>query len=258
MTKEFLGEFIGTLVLVFIGLSSVAVSVAYGAYGLFECGILWGLAVVMGIFASRSLSAAHLNPAVTLAMAFSKRFELKKVPAYILAQFIGAFAAAVLVYFVFNDAITAFEKANSIVRGDTSSIKSAMIFGEFFPNPGFTQAVEVSMWSAFLTEIIGTSLLLYLILVLTEHNKPDDNLTPVFIGLVVTVIVCLIAPISQSCLNPARDLAPRLFSFLAGWGGSVFPGSGYEVIVVYVVGPVIGALVGAGVSRLIRPIPNPS
>lgn len=252
MTKDFLGEFIGTLILVFIGLSSVAVSVTYGAYGLFECGILWGMAVVMGIFASRGLSAAHLNPAVTIAMAVSKRLEAKKVPVYILAQFIGAFAAASLVYAIFNNSIMAFEQANNIVRGDTTSIKSAMIFGEFFPNPGFAQAVPVSMWAALFTEIVGTALLLLMILVLTEHNKPDDNLTPVYIGLVVTIIVCLIAPITQSCLNPARDLAPRIFSSLGGWGGAVFPGNGYEVIVVYVLGPVIGAVAGAGISKLIK------
>lgn len=254
MKKEFLGEFIGTLILVFIGLSSVAVSVTYGAYGLFECGILWGLAVVMGIFASRGLSAAHLNPAVTMAMAITKRLEAKKVPVYILAQFTGAFVAAVLVYAVFNNSIMAFEQANSIVRGDATSIKSAMIFGEFFPNPGFTQSVQVSMWAALFAEIVGTALLLLMILILTEHNKPDDNLTPVYIGLVVTVVVCLIAPITQSCLNPARDLAPRIFSSLVGWGGSVFPGSGYEVIVVYVLGPVIGAIVGGGISKIISSV----
>ncbi len=252
MTKEFIGECIGTLVLVFIGLSSVAVSVSYGAYGLFECGVIWGLAVVMGIYASRSLSAAHLNPAVTIAMALTKRFEIKKVPVYILAQFIGAFGAAALVYLIFNNSIMAFEQANTIVRGDANSIKSAMIFGEFFPNPGFAQAVHVNMCSALITEIIGTAFLLLMIIVLTEQNKPDDNLTPIYIGLVVTILVCLIAPISQCCLNPARDLAPRIFSFFAGWGGAVFPGSGYEVLVVYVAGPIVGALLGAGISTLYK------
>jgi glycerol uptake facilitator protein len=254
MTKEFIGEFFGTFILVFIGLSSVAVSVAYGAYGLFECGILWGLAVVMGIFVSRSLSAAHLNPAVTLAMTLTKRFEAQKVPVYVLAQFVGAFTAAALVYLVFNNSIETFEQANGFSRGEAISIKSAMIFGEFFPNPGFNLAVPVSMWAAFLTEIIGTAILLFMIITLTENNKPDDNLTPVYIGLVVTILVCLIAPISQCCLNPARDLAPRLFSYFAGWGSAVFPGKAYEVIVVYVAGPVVGAILGAAMSKLTKKI----
>lgn len=106
-----------------------------------------------------------------------------------------------------------FEAHNGIVRGTVDSIKTAMMFGEFYPNPSSGPNVVVSMAGGIIAEAFGTFLLVLMIFFLTEGcnvGRPDDSLTPIFIGLTVAVIVTLIGPLTQACLNPARDFAPRL------------------------------------------------
>ena len=99
------------------------------------------------------------------------------------------------------------------------------MFGEFYPNPGDSMAV-VSMPLAMVAEGFGTFLLVMFIFALTEGcnvGRPSDTMAPVFIGLSVSSIICLIAPLTQAGLNPARDFGPRLVSWLAGWGEVAFP-----------------------------------
>jgi len=97
-------------------------------------------------------------------------------------------------------------------------------------------------------ETLGTFLLVLMIFALTEGcnvGRPNDALAPVFIGLTVTSVICLIAPLTQAGLNPARDLGPRLVAWLAGWGDAAFPDRAGGFFYVYVLSPVLGALVAA-------------
>lgn len=242
--RDFIGEFIGTFLLVLFGCGSVAVTVLFNAHnGLFQIALIWGIGVSLAIYATRHLSCAHLNPAVTLAMVASKRMSLKKMPAYLIAQFLGAFCAGLILYILFDPSIVAFETAHSIVRGTADSMKVAKMFGEYYQLPGSTAVVSMPL--AIGAEAIGTFLLVLMIFSLTEGcnlGKPDDNLAPIFIGLSVSSVICLIAPLTQAGLNPARDFGPRLVSWIFGWGSAAFPDQSGGFFFVYILGPVIGAL----------------
>ncbi len=252
------GEIFGTFLLVLIGCSSVAVAVLYSAYaGLFQIAMIWGLAVTLAIFATRHLSCAHFNPAVTVAMAVRGRMPWRRVPLYLLGQFIGAFLAAGVLYLLFSTSIQQFESLNQIVRGTPQSIKTAQMFGEFYPNPGAGSAAAVTMFNAFLAEAIGTFVLVSMIFALTEGcnlGRPSDNAAPLFIGLTVTVLISILAPLTQAGFNPARDLAPRLFAAAAGWGTAAFPDAGLGFLTVYVLGPLVGGICAALLSYLVEPL----
>ena len=176
--RECIGELMGTFLLVLLGCGSVAVAVVFGALqGLFEIAAVWGIGVTLAIYATRHLSCAHLNPAVTLAMAASGRMNLDKAPTYILSQLAGAFLAGLVVYYLFGPSIAAYESAQGLVRGSAQSMLTGRIFGEYYALPG--SAAVVSMPLAMVTEGFGTFLLVFIIFSLTEGcnlGRPDSNL----------------------------------------------------------------------------------
>ncbi|HLC16256.1 MAG TPA: MIP family channel protein [Thermodesulfovibrionia bacterium] len=255
---DFAGEFIGTFMLVFFGCGSVAVTVLFSAHvGLFQVALLWGIGVTLSIYATRHLSCAHLNPAVSIAMVLCRRMAFSRLPVYLAAQFVGAFVAAGMLYMVFGSSITEYERIHEILRGSQESVRTAMMFGEFYPNPAAGQAAVVTTTIAFVAEAIGTGILVFMILALTEDcnlGRPDSSFAPFFIGLTVTALISVIAPLTQAGLNPARDLAPRLFSMLAGWGKAALPDDNYGFLTVYVLGPVVG---GAAASLIFTGIIEP-
>ena len=248
----FTAEVIGTFILVFFGCGSVATAVALGApVGLFQVAIVWGLGLALAITLTGPHSGAHLNPAITLAFAAWTDFPRQRIIGYLGAQFLGAFLAALVVYGLFGPAIEAFETREGITRGAPGSEASAMIFGEFFPNPGgqpWTEATRAAVPApqALLAEFLGTAFLALGIFGLTAESNPfrSGRLTPLAIGLLLTLLICLFAPLSQAGFNPARDFAPRLFSAFAGWGGYAFSANGLGWLLVYMVAPVAGALAG--------------
>ena len=246
-TREFIGEGMGTFVLVLFGCGSVAVTVLFGAHqGLMEMALVWGIGVTLAIYLTRHLSCAHLNPAVSLAMVVSGRMTVRKLPVYVTAQFAGAIVAGVTLYALFAPSIDAYEHAQGIVRGTAASVRTAMMFGEYYPNPGTTAVVSLPL--AMGAEGFGTFLLVLMIFALTEGcnvGRPDNALAPVFIGLTVTSIVCLIAPLTQAGLNPARDLGPRLVAWVAGWGDAAFPDRVGGFFHVYVLAPLFGGIAAA-------------
>lgn len=163
------GETIGTFILVFFGCGSVAATVLFSSHvGLFQVAAIWGSGVALAIYATRHLSCAHLNPAVSIAMAVGGRMNPEKLPTYLAGQFMGAALAALTLYGLFASAITEFELMHGIVRGTPNSVQTAMIFGEFFPNPGLGQKVSVSLLNAFGAEVVGTFILVFFIMALTE------------------------------------------------------------------------------------------
>jgi glycerol uptake facilitator protein len=254
----FVGEALGTFVLVFFGCGSVATAVLTGAQvGIFQVAIVWGIGIATAIYLTASLSGAHLNPAVTVAFAVWSGFPWRKVPRYILAQFAGAFMASITLYAVYHGVLRSYELSHHIVRGAPGSEATAMIFGEFFPNPGGQPLTEtaramVSMPTAFLVESLGTGILMLVIFgsVDERNTSRPQILTAATIGLTVTILISLLGPLTMAAFNPARDLAPRLFSSMAGWGRVPFDVNGYGWLTVYILGPILGAVLGGGVYRI--------
>lgn len=245
--KEFIGETLGTFVLVLFGTGSLAVSILFGAYqGLMQIGLAWGIGVTLAIYLTRHLSCAHLNPVVSLAMVISKRMKIHSLPIYLLGQFFGAFLAGLTIYLLFAPSISAFENAHGIIRGTTESVATAKMFGEYYANSGSTAVVSLPL--AMGAEAFGTFLLLIMVFALTEGcnvGRPDNALAPLFIGLTVTSIICLIAPLTQAGLNPARDLGPRMVAWVFGWGNAAFPDQVGGFFLVYILSPIAGGTIAS-------------
>ena len=264
--RWFLGELIGTFLLVFFGCGSVATAVTLGApVGLFQVAIVWGLGLSAAIFVTARSSGAHLNPAITIAFAVVRDFPRSRIVGYVGAQFLGAFLAAVLVYVLFGGAIAEFEQAAGIQRGGQGSEASAMIFGEYFPNPsgeplGENAAKLVPPWRAAAAEFFGTALLALAIFGFTAktNSAGPGPLTPLAIGFTLTTLICIFAPLSMAGFNPARDLAPRVFSTLAGWGSLPFTVNGSGWLLVYVIAPIAGAIPGAALADVLHRPARPS
>ncbi len=246
------GEGLGTFLLVFFGCGSVATAVTLGAQvGLFQVAIVWGMGLALAIKMTGPLSGAHLNPAITIAMATFTRFKWSRALGYIGIQMLGAFAAAALIYAIYGGAISLFEQELGLERGSAGSEASAMLFGEYYPNPGGKPVSETIRQSitavhAFLAEFVGTALLALAIFSITDksNNNVPARFAPWTIGMTLTVLISLLAPISMGGFNPARDFAPRLFSSLAGWESLPFSFNGMGWLTVYILAPIAGALLG--------------
>ncbi|HET6634026.1 MAG TPA: MIP/aquaporin family protein [Streptomyces sp.] len=259
-----IAEFLGTFVLIMFGVGSVAVAVVglpgsgrqASPFGPADWLIItwgWGLAVVFGVYVAGGISGAHINPAVTLAFAVRRTFAWKKVLPYWLAQVVGAFVAAALVYASYRWAIDAFNDKAGTPRDQSLSTYS--IFATF-PAEYFGD----SWWGPFLDQLIGTGLLVLLICALidTKNTAPTSNLGPFLIGLVVVVIGMAWGTNAGYAINPARDFGPRLFTFFEGWGDIALPGS-FKWFSNYwwipIAGPLAGGVIGAWVyDLLIAPI----
>jgi glycerol uptake facilitator protein len=215
--------------------------------------VVWGFGVTIAIYASATLSGAHLNPAVSLAFALLRRhdFPLWRLLPYIGAQLVGAVLASATVAALFWPFLLRYEAAKGIVRGAPGSELSAMVFGEYFPNPamfGTDEAARalVSPWQAACVEGFGTAVLVLVVFALTtpkNRDAPSANLIPFFIGFTVAVLISLFAPITQAGWNPARDFGPRLVAYALGWGAVAIPGPAGGSWA-YIVGPLIGGPLG--------------
>ena len=247
--KAFTGELLGTFVLTLFGCACVACAVLFGEYvSIFQVGMVWGLGVTLAIYLTRYLSCAHLNPAVSVAMVVAGRMKAGKLPTYLAAQFLGAILAGAMLYVLFSPSIANYEALHHIVRGTASSVDTARMFGEFYPNPGDASVAVVSLPLAMLAEGFGTFLLALFIFFLTEGcnvGRPSEPLQPLFIGLTVSSIIFFVAPLTQAGLNPARDAGPRLVAYLAGWQSAALPDAVGGWFWVYILAPVLGAALAA-------------
>jgi glycerol uptake facilitator protein len=271
--RECAAEVVGTFFLVFFGTGSVYVAaIANGLSGLFQVGMVWGLAIALAIYAVSAISGAHLNPAVTIAVAVLRDFPKRKVLPYVGAQLLGGVIAAAILYGLFSGVMAGFEKEHHIVRGAAGSERTAMVFGEYFPNPamfppgpGVTvadQYAKVGELQAMTAEAIGTALLVFFIFAVTDarnRNRPDGTFFAPLIGLTITILICVIAPLTQAGFNPARDFAPRLIAYAAGWGSVAIPGPRGGFFTVYILSPIVGGVVGGLIYDLVvRPRQAPS
>ena len=243
--REVAAEFLGTFVLIVFGVGVVAQFVlGGGANGQYlSVNLGWGLAVTMGIYVSAGISGAHLNPAVTLALALRRGFSWAKVGPYIAAQFAGAFLASALVFITYREALDRFDGG---VRQIGGALGTAGIWATY-PQP-FLSAFP----GGIIDQIVGTALLVGVIFALSDARNfaPPERLTPVLVGLLVVLIGATFGYNAGYAINPARDLAPRLFTALAGWGSGVFTaGNGWWWVPV--VGPCIGGVLGGYVYDLV-------
>jgi glycerol uptake facilitator protein len=243
LRAELFAEFLGTLVLILFGTGVVAMVVLFpstspgetihGGYTNITIG--WGLGVTMGIYVAGRISGAHLNPAVTLALAVFRGFPWRKVMPYSVSQTAGAFVAAALVYWNY---LPAFH------RVDPGLERTAGVFTTFPAFPDLPQA-------GFLDQVIGTGLLLLLIFAITDDRNmlPGSNLAPLMIGLVVVAIGMSFGAMHGYAINPARDLGPRLFTVVAGFRNNGIT-SGRSVWWVPIAAPLLGGVVGAAIYDL--------
>lgn len=256
-----LGEIAGTFILVFFGVGSVMAAVATGAQvGLWQVAVVWAIGVSLAIYTVAVLSGAHINPAITLVAVVYDRMPVLQGVVYVLSQMVGAILAALLLYTIFAGAIEEFERANGLLRGGAGSELSAMMFGEYFPNPAVYGTDEkawrvVSIERAFVAEMIGTAVLAFMVGSLTSTRnmfRPHEASVAIVIGVTVAAIISIIAPLTQAGLNPARDLGPRIVAYFLGWGDIAIPGPRNGWLIVYVVAPCVGALIGGGLQRALH------
>ena len=259
--RALIGEYIGTFILVFFGVGAVNAAVVTGAQaGLWQVAVVWAFGVSLGIYTAGSLSGAHINPAITAAFAIFDRFPWSRVVPYWIAQIAGAACASLVLYAMFSDAIIEFERAHGLLRGGPGSELSAMVFGEYFPNPAIFGTAEdawrvVTMRTAFIAEVVGTAMLALLVFSLTSDrnpSRPPSALAAVLIGVGVAAIISVVAPLTQAALNPARDFGPRLVSYFLGWDQIAIPGPRGGWLTVYIIAPMVGAIIGGGIYSAIK------
>ncbi len=205
--------------------------------------IAWGLAVTIAIYTTASVSGCHGNPAVTLALAVYRGFSWRKVIPYWVAQIVGAFLGAAIVYTLFSPVIDHFNAVNQLTRATGGAA------GVFFTHPG----LAITPMHAFGDEIILTAFLIFGIFAVTEqYNEmaPGANGGALIIGLLVALIGASMGYLEAWAMNPARDFGPRLFCFFAGWGRSAFP-SPDNYWWIPIVSTLIGAVVGGGAYQLL-------
>ncbi len=239
---ELCAEFLGTMILILFGVGVVAqvVTTPDGSLGDHDSITwAWGIGVTMGVYVAARLSGAHINPAVTIALAAFKGFPWRKVLPYSLAQTAGAFVAALIVRFVYSDLIAKVDPTHTI---DTQGIFSTL--------PG--NGVEgVGIGTAFFDQIVGTAILVFVIFALTTaaNNPPMANLGPVVVGLLVVGIGMAWGANAGYAINPARDFGPRLASLVTGYETAMFDQNGNLYFWLPIVAPIIGGLIGGALFK---------
>jgi len=238
MFPELIAEFLGTLVLILFGDGVVAMVQLFGHNvpgevvngGYTNITLAWGLAVTMGVYIAGRISGGHLNPAVTISLAIYRGFQWRKVAPYILAQTLGAFLAAALIFWNYLPAFRA---------ADPGLDHTAGIFTTF---PAFPQVP----FAGLLDQTIGTALLMMLIFAITdERNQPPGaNMGALMVGLVVVAIGMAFGGMHGYAINPARDFGPRLFTAVAGFRNNGLT-DGPKVFWVPIVGPILGGILGS-------------
>jgi MIP family channel proteins len=236
-TREALAEFLGTFILIVFGVGvNAQVTLGGGATGQYlSINIGWGLAVMMGVYIAGGVSGGHLNPAVTVAAAALRGFPWSKVWPYVLAQVAGAFVASAVVFTTYHDAFQHFDGG---VRQVTGALGTAGIFATY-PQPWLTT------FGGLIDQIVGTALLVGVVFAIGDQKNlaPPPHVGPVLVGLLVLLIGMTFGLNAGYAINPARDLGPRLFTLVSGWGSEVFR-AGHGWWWVPIVGPLVGGVSG--------------
>jgi glycerol uptake facilitator protein len=224
----FMGELLGTMILIIIGAGVCAGANLTKSYakdaGWIVITIAWGLGVTLGVFAVGNISGAHLNPAVTIGLAFAGAFEWSQVPSYIAAQMIGAILGAAIIYLQYLPHWRATEDPGTKL-------------GVFATGPAIPHS-----FSNLLSEMIGTFVLL-LGLQFIGANEFTEGLNPIAVGLLIVAIGMALGGTTGYAINPARDLGPRIAHAILPIAGKGPSNWGYAWVPV--VGPILGGSLGA-------------
>ncbi|MFK8059051.1 MAG: MIP/aquaporin family protein [Polaribacter sp.] len=182
--KKYIAEFIGTFSMIFCGTGAMTINeITGGDVTHVGIGITWGLIVMAMIYAFGDISGAHFNPAVSIAFAYAKKFAWKEVPKYITAQILGAFAASLILWFLFP---------------------ASEFLGATIPT--------VDVWRAFVLELLLTFFLMIVIINVSTGSKEIGVIAGIAIGSVVLLEALFAGPITNASMNPARSLAPNIVS----------------------------------------------
>lgn len=255
LVGELWAEFFGTFILICFGDGVVAMLWGLVGSGRSAAGPLqssgdwllitwgWALAVAFAVYVCGGVTGAHINPAITLGAAIRKQLPWNKVPGYWVAQVLGAFLGAALVFLVYNNAINHFDQMNHIVKGTAASKATYSTFATF-PAPYFHNFL-----GPLIDQIVGTFFLaLFVWAVTDEFNLPvGANMTPFIVGMIVMAVGISFGANAGYAINPARDFGPRMFAWIAGWGSQAMPGN-YGNVNDYFWIPIVGPLIGAALA----------
>ncbi|XP_048471883.1 aquaporin-9 [Rhincodon typus] len=242
--KEGLAEFLGTFILILFGCGSLAQSIlSRGVNGnMLTVAIGFPFGITIAVYATIGVSGAHLNPAISLSMCVLGRLQWLKLPVYCFSQLVGAFIGSAAVFGLYYDAFMAFDGGNLAITGQNAT---AQIFSSY-PAP------HLSFANGFVDQMVGTAALLFSILAILDSKNDcvPKGLEPVVIGLIIMVIGLSMGFNCGGPINPARDLGPRLFTAVAGWGFEVFTaGDGWWWVPI--IAPLIGGVLGTAIYVLI-------
>ncbi|XP_017694505.1 PREDICTED: aquaporin-10 isoform X2 [Lepidothrix coronata] len=243
LIRECLAELLCTFVLITITLAGAAQRVtSEETKGDILTSYLAGaLAVMVGIYIGGGISGAHMNPSFTLAMCLTKKFPWWKFPIFVLVEALASFLSAGVVYVLYYDAIWHYSNGTLTVSGPR---ETASIFATY-------PADNVSLANGFVDQVIGTGVLLTGVMgIMDNRNKGvPEGLDPVIIAMLVLSIEVSMGANCGCPLNPTRDIGPRLFTYLAGWGPEVFSrGNGWWWVPL--VAPLLGSAVGTYLYQL--------
>ena len=228
-------ELVGTFWLVLGGCGSAVIGAAFPGLGIGHLGVAlaFGLTVLTMAFAIGHVSGCHLNPAVSVGLVVGGRFKASELPAYIVAQVLGAVIAAGTLY-VIASGQAGFSTAGGLASNG---------YGPHSPG-------QYSMGAGFLCEVVMTAAFLFVIMGATDERAPK-GLAPIAIGLCLTLIHLVSIPVTNTSVNPARSTGPALI--VGGWA--------LEQLWMFWVAPLIGGAVGALVYGLVaapKPTPGPA
>ncbi|XP_022268441.1 aquaporin-9 isoform X3 [Canis lupus baileyi] len=234
-----------------LGCGSVAQAILSRGHfgGIITINVGFAMAVVMAIYVTGGVSGGHINPAVSLAMCLFGRMKWFKFPFYVGAQFLGAFAGAATLFGIYYDGLMSFAGGKLLIVGENAT---AHIFATY-PAP------YLSLTNAFADQVVATMFLLMIVFAIFDSRNlgVPRGLEPIAIGLLIIVISSSLGLNSGCAMNPARDLSPRLFTALAGWGFEVFT-AGNNFWWIPVVGPLVGAVIGGLIYVLVIEIHHPN
>jgi MIP family channel proteins len=218
-----LGEVVGTWLLMFLGTGAIIAAARIAGDGqpdLLAIALAWGFAVLVIVYAFGHVSGAHVNPAVTVALAVARKFPWTAVPAYLAAQLVGAVLGSLTVLLVFGEEVR----------------DAPLLLGATVPGEGVTNG------TVFVTEIVITLILLLVVMATATDERAESPAVGLGVGLTIAAGILVTGPVSGASFNPARSLAPMLVS-------GEFP-----AWLAYIGGPVLGAVLGALLyEHLLRP-----
>lgn len=245
--KEPLAEFIGTMVLIIFGngvnCQVVLSNLTQGSYLSISFG--WGIGVMMGVYIAGGVSGAHLSPAVTIALATWRGFPWRKVPQYVLAQFLGACVGSCLIQGNYKNLIDTFEGGNHVRTFGLPTSTGSLFFTAAQP--------YMTNISAFFSEVFATAVLLAVILCLGDAN--NNPCPPGMNGLILMFLILGIGAAlgtqTAYCLNPARDFGPRVAAAMYGYGGGIWTYRNHYWLWCAIIAPICGAVLGGFVYDLL-------